>query len=48
MFYFLKRDRQGQHRFRINEQWRICFEWKDGNPFNIVRSPVTANVEEQH
>ncbi len=31
----LKRDRQGQYSIRINEQWRICFEWKDGNPFNV-------------
>lgn len=23
-------DRTGQHSIRINEQWRICFVWKDG------------------
>ena len=27
----LKRDRVGQHSIRINEQWRICFVWRDGN-----------------
>jgi proteic killer suppression protein len=27
----LKEDRAGQHSIRINEQWRICFTWKDGN-----------------
>jgi proteic killer suppression protein len=27
----LKGDRKGQHSIRINEQWRICFVWKDGN-----------------
>ena len=27
----LSRDRQGQHSIRINDQWRICFVWKDGN-----------------
>jgi proteic killer suppression protein len=26
----LKRDRLGQHSIRINDQWRICFVWKDG------------------
>ena len=26
----LKGDRQGQHSIRINDQWRICFEWPDG------------------
>jgi len=24
-------NRQGQHSIRINDQWRICFEWRDGN-----------------
>jgi len=24
-------DRKGQHSIRINQQWRICFIWKDGN-----------------
>jgi len=26
----LKGDRLGQHSIRINDQWRICFVWKDG------------------
>ena len=28
-------DRQGQHSIRINEQWRICFEWHEGNAYNV-------------
>ena len=30
-------DRQGQYSIRINQQWRLCFEWPDGElqPFNI-------------
>jgi proteic killer suppression protein len=24
--------RSGQYSIRINAQWRICFEWKDGQP----------------
>ena len=27
----LKRERKGQWSIRINDQWRICFEWRDGN-----------------
>lgn len=26
----LRGDRRGQHSIRINDQWRICFVWKDG------------------
>jgi proteic killer suppression protein len=31
----LKDDRAGQHIIRINDQWRICFTWKDGNAINV-------------
>ena len=31
----LKNDRKGQYSIRINDQWRVCFEWKDGNAFNV-------------
>jgi proteic killer suppression protein len=27
----LQRDRKGQHSMRINDQYRICFTWADGN-----------------
>lgn len=27
----LKGDRAGQHSIRINDQWRICFVWHEGN-----------------
>ena len=27
----LKGERKGQWSIRINDQWRICFEWRDGN-----------------
>jgi proteic killer suppression protein len=26
----LSGNRQGQHSIRVNDQWRICFVWKDG------------------
>ena len=26
----LKGDRKGQYSIRINDQWRICFDWNDG------------------
>lgn len=28
-------DREGQHSVRINNQWRICFTWKDGNAYEV-------------
>ena len=28
-------DRKGQHSIRINDQYRICFTWKDGNAENV-------------
>jgi proteic killer suppression protein len=31
----LKGDRAGQHSIRINDQWRICFRWRDGNAFDV-------------
>ncbi|MGH7472070.1 MAG: type II toxin-antitoxin system RelE/ParE family toxin, partial [Longimicrobiales bacterium] len=27
----LRGDRAGQHSIRINDQYRICFRWEDGN-----------------
>jgi len=27
--------RAGQYNIRVNDQWRICFEWKDGNADNV-------------
>jgi proteic killer suppression protein len=31
----LKGDRMGQYSIRINDQWRICFVWQDGNAFDV-------------
>jgi proteic killer suppression protein len=31
----LKDDRAGQHAISINDQWRICFVWKDGNADDV-------------
>ena len=31
----LKGNRAGQHCIRINDQWRICFVWKDDGPFEV-------------
>jgi proteic killer suppression protein len=27
--------RSGQYSIRINDQWRICFEWQDGDAYNV-------------
>ena len=31
----LRGDRSGQHSIRINDQWRICFKWKDGHAHDV-------------
>ena len=31
----LKGDRKGQYSVRINDQWRICFRWHDGNVYDV-------------
>lgn len=31
-------DRRGQHSIRINDQWRICFVWRDGE---ALRAEIT-------
>lgn len=31
----LRGDREGQHSIRVNEQWRICFQWVEGNAFDV-------------
>ena len=31
----LKGDRAGQHSIHVNDQWRICFRWKDGNAYDV-------------
>ncbi|MGH9565672.1 MAG: type II toxin-antitoxin system RelE/ParE family toxin [Candidatus Angelobacter sp.] len=31
----LQGDRAGQHSIRVNEQWRICFRWREGNAFEV-------------
>lgn len=34
-------NRDGQHGIRINEQWRICFEWTDDGPANVETLTIT-------
>ena len=31
----LTRGRQGQHSIRVNDQWRVCFVWRDGHAFDV-------------
>ncbi len=31
----LKGDREGQYSIRINDQYRICFTWQDGNAYDV-------------
>jgi proteic killer suppression protein len=39
----LKGDRQGQYSIRINDQWRVCFEWPKGSP-----GPVNVEIVDYH
>ena len=34
-FEALKGDRKGQYSIRINDQWRICFKWSNGEASNV-------------
>ncbi len=39
----LKGDRRGQYSIRINDQWRICFEWPSRSP-----GPVNVEIVDYH
>jgi len=28
-------NRDGQHSIRINQQWRVCFNWRDGDAYDV-------------
>ena len=42
-FEALSGDRKGQYSIRINEQWRICFEWLDG-----ASGPANVEIVDYH
>jgi len=42
-FENLAGDRKGQYSIRINDQWRICFEWPGGSP-----GPVNVEIVDYH
>jgi proteic killer suppression protein len=42
-FEALKGDRRGQYSIRINDQWRICFEWPEDSP-----GPVNVEIVDYH
>lgn len=39
----LKGDRKGQYSIRINDQWRVCFEWPAEAP-----APVNVEIVDYH
>jgi proteic killer suppression protein len=39
----LKGTRKGQFSIRINDQWRVCFEWPAGSP-----GPVNVEIVDYH
>ena len=42
-FVALSGHRKGQYSIRINDQWRICFEWPDGSA-----GPVNVEIVDYH
>lgn len=42
-FEALKGDRKGQYSIRINDQWRICFEWLEG-----AKGPSNLEIVDYH
>jgi len=42
-FEALKGDRKGQYSIRVNDQWRICFEWPDDSP-----GPTNVEIVDYH
>ena len=42
-FEALKGDRKGQYSIRINDQWRICFEWPNKSP-----GPMNVEIMDYH
>jgi toxin HigB-1 len=42
-FEALRGDRKGQYSIRVNDQWRICFEWPTGSP-----GPVNVEIVDYH
>jgi toxin HigB-1 len=42
-FELLKGNRKGQYSIRINDQWRICFEWPEKSP-----GPVNVEIVDYH
>lgn len=42
-FESLKGDRKGQYSIRINDQWRVCFEWPEESP-----GPTNVEIVDYH
>jgi proteic killer suppression protein len=42
-FEALVGDRRGQYSIRINDQWRVCFEWPEKSP-----GPVNVGIVDYH
>jgi len=42
-FEGLKGDRKGQYSIRINDQWRVCFEWPKG-----ATGPMNVSIVDYH
>jgi len=40
----LKGSRAGQHSIRVNDQYRVCFIWTDGDAYDVIKPPHPAET----
>ncbi len=39
----LSGDRAGQYSIRINDQWRVCFQWREGDAYEVEIWTITRS-----
>lgn len=44
----LEGDREGQRSIRINDQWRICFRWHDGDAYDHDGDAYDVEIDDYH
>lgn len=43
----LKRNRAGQHGIRINDQWRVCFRWRESDAYDVEIVDYHGSLDEE-
>jgi proteic killer suppression protein len=42
----LRGDRKGQYSIRVNDQWRVCFKWRDGHAYEVRSWIITRRQQD--